>query len=321
MPGGELTPHVARRLASSGKRIVITGAGGWLGMATLDLLKSALGGDFPVRVRCFGSSARDIVLVDGTRVAQQPLAAIGALNAAPSLVLHLAFLTKDHAADMAEADYVRANRDLSATVHAALDRIGATAVFVASSGAAAVADDPARPEAMRLYGGLKQADESLFSDWATERGRTAVIGRIFNIAGPYINKHQNYALASFILDALAGRPVVVRAPHRVVRGYVAISELMSLVLAMMMSAGPPVRRFDSGGEPMELGEVAAHVAARIGDGTVERAAITSDQEDCYASDDRDYRRLLAEHRIRPVAFEQQILETARYLAAETVESP
>ena len=50
-----LTPHVAQALAANKARIVITGAGGWLGMATLELLAAALGDNVAHRVRCFGS--------------------------------------------------------------------------------------------------------------------------------------------------------------------------------------------------------------------------------------------------------------------------
>ncbi len=308
-----LSPNVRAALCASDRRIVITGAGGWLGLATLELLAEALGSELADRVRCFGASDRSLALLDGTRVDQRPLDRLAELDERPTLLLHLAFLTKDRAEDMAEADYRRANRGLSQRVLDNLNRIGATAVFVASSGAAQFADDPSRSAAMRLYGELKRADEEAFAGWAARSGRRATIARIFNIAGPHINKLQSYALSTFILDALAGRPITVRAPHRVVRGYVAIRELMSLVLALLLDEQPGVLRFDTGGTAMELEQVALAVAATTG-GAVARAAVTSAAEDVYVGEAATYDRLLAERGIATVSFAQQVAETEAFLA-------
>lgn len=309
-----LTPAVSRRLADSEARLVVTGAGGWLGMATLDLLGQALGPDLAGRVHCFGASARELTLRGGQTLAQRPLSELGDLPSAPTYLLHLAFLTKDRAEEMAEEDYVRANRGLSQSVLDSLDRIGVTGLFVASSGAAAKAEDPHASPAMRLYGSLKRADEDMFSAWAERTGKSAVIGRIFNLSGPYINKVGNYALACFILDALAGRPIEVKAPHPVVRGYVAISELMSLVFALLLEETRGTVRFETGGEPMELEQVARIVADEIGDGALERAAIVNKRPDRYLGDDRTWQEWLGSRGITPVPFPRQVRETADDLA-------
>src|SRR5574338_236013 len=129
-----LDPTAATLLTSSDARIVITGAGGWIGKAALELLYNTLGpAAFASRVVAFGSAARTVDFGAGA-IEQKPLAGIFALPRAPTLVLHLAFLTKDKVGGMDENEYRRANRALSRTVLDALDDIGATAVFVASSG-------------------------------------------------------------------------------------------------------------------------------------------------------------------------------------------
>lgn len=313
-----LSPWVAERLRHSKDRIVITGAGGWLGLATLELLANAMGDGWTSRIVCFGASQRTLVLRGGLRIAQSPLAEIAQLNDEPTIVLHLAFLTKDKVDDMAEMDYIEANRLLSKTVLNALDRMGTKAVFIASSGAARHADDPDVSAAMRLYGSLKKQDEDAFAAWADTRGKTAVITRIFNITGPYINKHAAYAIASFILDALNDRAITVKAPHRVVRGNVVIRELMSLVFARLCAQSGAVERFDSGGEAMELDALAKCVSQCVGPVAVERAAITSDRVDDYVGNSVIYARLLAENEIEAVTLEDAIRETAEHLAETTL---
>ena len=114
---------------------------------------------------------------------------------------------------MSEAEYVKANENIRATVLQALDCIGVEKMFVASSGAANFSKDEEASAAMRLYGSTKLDDEGIFERWAREHGATLVVGRLFALSGPYINK-PDYALASFILDALEGRTIQVARSTR-----------------------------------------------------------------------------------------------------------
>src|SRR5271167_804969 len=95
-----LTGVGAARLREGPWRVVVVGAGGWLGMATLELLHGLFGERFRDRVRCFGSSARDLALRGGVTVEQKPLSSLADLRSSPTLVLHLAFLTQEKARAM-----------------------------------------------------------------------------------------------------------------------------------------------------------------------------------------------------------------------------
>jgi len=314
----QFAPVARGAIGRDSRRIVIVGAGGWIGRAALALLHEALGPDQAQRrIFCFGSQARTIEIESGIAFPQRPLSELAALPCEPTLLFHLAFLTKDKVGDMDDAEYARVNRMLSQQVLDVLPLIGVDRLFVASSGAAAFADDPAAAHDLKLYGGLKRIDEDRFARWAAEAPdvRRALITRIYNISGPYINKHETYALASFILDALAARPIEVRAPMRVIRGFVAVRELLSLVFAALLAeSGEAVLRFDSGGEALELGDVAARVAEALGGGIVQRRPITGTTENRYAGDDARYRELIGQFGIDHVPLARQITETASYLS-------
>lgn len=316
-----LTAHIASALRQSEHRIVLTGASGWLGRATLDLLQNALGDGFSERVFCFGSRRAELRLSATQTVMQRALAELASLPHHPTLLLHFAFLTKDRAETMPEADYCAANRVIRQAVLDALDPIGVEAGFIASSGAARFTDDALAAPAMRLYGMLKRDDEDAFAAWAAARGRSVAIARIFNLSGPHINKLPSYALSSFILAALAGGPVVVHARHDVRRGYVAIRELMSLVFALLLEQRSGVTRFDTGGDDIELGELAAMIASRMGC-SVERPSRRSGHADAYLGDDKFYQHLLDRHAIDRVSLAEQIGETADFLKrASTFDAP
>jgi UDP-glucuronate decarboxylase len=313
-----LTGDGARRLLTGPWRVVVVGAGGWLGLATLELLHGLLGADLQTRVACFGSAARTLSLRVGARIDQQPLSALATLPAAPTLVLHLACLTQEKAKAMPEADYIAANRAISAAVLAALGPIGAEGVFLPSSGAVYMADDPAAQASMRLYGRLKLEDEANFAAWSTARGRPAVVARVFNLSGPYINKQSSYALACFIADALAGRPIEIRATRPVLRSYVAISELMSVVFGALTDgqAGPVI--FDTAGDDVvEMAEIAATVEKTLpGNLGVRRSPLIEPTPDRYTGDGQAYGQLRRRFAVEPVTFAEQVAQTARYMADE-----
>ena len=305
-------------LRADDRRVAVIGAGGWIGRVLLAGMFQALGAaEFDRRIMCFGSQERSIEFGLGGSVIQRPLDAIGKVASEPTLAFHLAFLTKDKVAHMSEEAYAAANQNLSATVRNNLDAIGADRLFVASSGAAAFAEDPDAAADLRLYGRLKLADEQAFGAWAkNERGRRAVIARIFSLSGPFINKHDTYALASFILAALRGSPIVVHAPMPVIRGYVAIREMLSLVIAQLLAPqGEALLSYDTGGDALELGEVAARVAATLG-GNVERGPIGDKPANKYVGDASGYYEHLRQFGIEHVPLTQQIVETATTLESK-----
>jgi nucleoside-diphosphate-sugar epimerase len=313
--GVRLAPPAVAALRADDRRIVIVGAGGWIGRALLAGLHDALDHAASEQIVCFGSAARYIDIGDGRVVPQRALAELTDLPHRPTLLFHLAFLTKDKAAGMDAADYRRDNRALSRRVFGALEPIGVDRLFLASSGAAAFADNVAAAPDLRLYGSLKREDEDLFSDWAnTGASRRALIMRIHSLAGPFINKHETYAFASLVLDALSGRPITVTAPMRVERSYVAVREILSLATAALLAPeAPALRQLDSGGEALELGELAQRIAAELG-GQVKRPPLTSDCINTYVGNCLQYNDLLSELKIDPVTLDAQIRETAGYLA-------
>ena len=310
-----LAPGVGRALVADVRRVNIVGTSGWIGRTTAALLHDALGPEaFAERVVCFGSRA-DVIDLDGIAIPQRPLAQLAEQDRRPTLLFNLAFLTMDKVGTMAEAEYIRANRALSETILDALDPIGVDRVFVASSGAAASANDARAAAPLRLYGGLKLEQEAAFGEWAmaAPRARRVLVTRIFSVSGPWINKQHVYALADFILAALNGRPIEVRAPMRVWRSFVAVRELVSLVLAVLLEQdAEPFVRFDTGGDPLELGDVAKAVAETIG-GALKRAAVTNPADNRYVGDNAAYMDLLRRYGIDHLPLQGQIAETAAYL--------
>jgi nucleoside-diphosphate-sugar epimerase len=305
----------ALRLGMGRERVIVTGAGGWLGLATLEMLYALLGEAIHDRVVCFGSHERTLRLRGGLEVAQHPLAAMAELPAKPSLLLHLAFLTQEKARTLSPEAYAAANWTISLQVMTALDRVGVRGVFLASSGAAYLADDPKAARTKRLYGALKKEDEDRFVGWAEDGRGRLVIARIFNLAGPYINKRASYALACFIADVLADRAIEISASNRVYRSYVAVEELMSVAFGALTAEPSGIVRFDTAGAALEMDGIAHAVADTLAPRlAVRRAAMTRDLPDRYVGDGAAYTALRDALGVRPVDLPEQIRQTAAFMA-------
>jgi UDP-glucuronate decarboxylase len=315
-PYPTLTGLGAKRLAEGSWRIAVAGAGGWMGQAALEELHGLLGDDLHWRVACFGSSRRRLKLRDGLTFDQALLSDLARLPPAPTLVLHLAFLTQEKAGLMPRQDYIAANRAISDQVFGALDPIGARGVFVASSGAVEMVGQAGADPNKALYGALKLEDEARFGEWALERGKRTVIARIFGLSGPYINKRDSYALACFIADVLADRPIDIKAAKPVFRSYVAVDELMSVVFALLTDGSAGLTLFDTAGKRgYEMEEIARGVAGALGHCRgVRRPAMASVQEDRYVGDGALYASLRRGQGVEPVGFSQQVRETAKFMA-------
>ena len=312
-----LPPALAKRLRDSDWRVLVTGASGWLGQAALELLVHAIGPTWDERVLAFGSSERTLTLRDGTEVRQQPLAMLLRLPRQPSLLLHFAYLTREKTASMPSKMYVATNRAISRMVAKDSAACGVERVFVTSSGAVhAALAAPDDPDPSLLYGKLKLEDESFFRDFAMAAPeRRVFLARLFNLSGPYINKLDSYALASFIQQARHGS-IEIRARHPVVRSYTSASNLLGTAFGeLLVDAGESFTCVETAGDhEVELGELAQAVRdVSAPHATIERPTLTAEPVDRYVGDGSHYRRLLATHGVVEHPLSRQITDTADYL--------
>lgn len=261
-------------------------------MATLEMLHGLFGSELNQHVVCFGSMVRTLRLRGGFTLDQQPLDALADLPSQPSLLLHYAYLTRDKVGLQRLQDYIEANRRISAYVAEHAHRIGAERVLITSSGAVynhdrSLADDLDR----NPYGVLKLEDEQRFIRWAESHNAVAVIPRVFNLSGPYINKIGTYALAALILDALAGERMRIKATRPVIRSYTSIAQLVSVSLGLLLEdVTKPFIQFDTAGEcEVEIGELAVRINEALGFNIpIERDEIDMSHPDRYVGDGKRY---------------------------------
>jgi len=297
---------VARRLLARDWQVVVTGAGGWLGMASLEMLDAAFGSDFHGAVRAYGSFERDIRLRSGRVVRVADLASLARLDPRPSLVLHFAYVTNDKVAALGPERFIAVNNALSQRVVAYAAGVPEGGIFFPSSGAR-YRGGP--------YGVLKGQDETRMEQLRREDFQVAIF-RIFNLAGPFINKVKSYALSSILSDIERGGPVVLNASHRVFRSYVHVRDVIDLAVALLVRQESPQTPIDTAGnETIEIGDLAKRATALTGHAamTISRPPLVEGEDDRYVGDGAALNLSLAKMGISAATLDQQILDTAAYL--------
>ncbi|UXA04234.1 NAD(P)-dependent oxidoreductase [Mycobacterium sp. SMC-2] len=275
----------ARALAAQelrNDRILVTGSSGWLGRTALDLL-APLG----LPTLALASRAR-IIRVGGSEIECRVWEDREVAGFAPTVVLDCAFVTRNRINDMPLNEYVAANRALTEHMVYAARLPGVRLALTVSSGAAVYPHDALdRPIEENPYGYLKREAEHRIAEAAARSGAVPVVARAWSISGAHVQQPQAYALGSMIRDADAGA-IRIMARRPVFRRYVLAEELLALGIA---EGGVGPATIDSGGELVEMAELAARVAAVVRPGAViSRDEVDPRDPDQYHSDGQDWER-------------------------------
>lgn len=299
--------------ASPSTRFVVTGPSGWIGQALLARLEIALGGPLGDTVTAFASGARTMALPSGETLAVHDLATITPDDVAGAHVVHLAYLTKEKAGELGERAFTDTNLAIDDALLTALAGARPASLFVASSGAAALA---ARGQDLHPYGLCKLRQEARFLDWARGAGVPAIAGRIFNVAGPYINKLEAYALSNFAVQALEKSAIRIGAQIPVFRSFLHVSDLCDMVIGAALSGITRDRPIDlCGSDVLEMSDLALLVAAQSGrDPQILRDAVDLARSSEYLGHFPDTRVLAMESGVALSSTAVQVADTFDWIA-------
>jgi nucleoside-diphosphate-sugar epimerase len=296
----------ARTLAARvlGKdRILVTGGSGWLGRSALDLLA-------PLGLPTLALASRSRIIRIGDREIEcRVWDDREVADFKPTVVLDCAFLTRDRVADLPLGEYIAANRAQTDRLVYATQLPGVRLAVTVSSGAAVHPHDALDgPIEDNPYGYLKREAEYCLAEAAAESGAVPVVLRAWSISGAHMQKPRGYALGSMIQDADAGAiRIVARRP--VFRRYVLAEELLALGIAEG-SVGPAT--IDSGGELVEMTELASRVAAVVRpDAVISRGEVDPRNPDQYHSDGQDWQQRSQKWDLASLPLARQIEITAR----------
>ena len=296
-----------------GAPIVITGPTGWIGQAFLAEIARRDGPDWARNVSLFGSSARDVTAPDGSVLPMKPLDALSGADTEGAHVVHLAYLTKEKVDSLGEQTFFATNAAIDSYLARAIAEGKPASLFVASSGAAKLAQDG---QDRHLYGMTKLLQEDRFLAVGGQNGFPVLAGRIWNVAGPHINKLESYALSDFIVQARRDRAIRIAAETPVFRAYLHVYDLAALVLTALAAGIGYDRAIDlSGTEVVEMDDVARAVAAAVDldPALIQRGSVLFDRPSVYLGDPVAARSLALRCGLNLRDFATQVADTAAYI--------
>ena len=302
------------------ERVVVTGSGGWIGSATIELAQQM-------------ESAPEIVALAQhprvLRVGEQDLDALSmdALQSLPAkpatCLIHCGFPTQDRVESMGASSYTNAVMDLRQTMVTAIRKLCPDVCVYLSSGAA-TSVQRGEPVAHRtqVYGQAKLDDEAAYAEAMARTGGRLCIVRAFALSGPYMTKPEAYALGSMIMQAEATGRIEVRATHPVRRSYMAIDDMLRIAIHAVgeLESGDSVT-FETAGEIVEMGELASRVLGVLGadPSAVRRPEFKPDAPpNDYLGDTREMERLANVAGVVLADLDRQIAVTADWLRVEGI---
>jgi nucleoside-diphosphate-sugar epimerase len=251
---------------SPNPRFVLTGPTGWIGEAMLSHIEGQYGSAVAGAAHLFGSNARHLNTPSGGKLAVRRLSDITPSDVEGAHVIHLAYLTKGKALAIGERAFTETNIGIDDALLSALHQAKPASLFVASSGAAALA---ASGDDLHPYGLAKLRQEARFLEWGAASSVPVLAGRIFNIAGPHINKLEAYAISNFAQQALRTGYVEISAHVPVFRSFLHVGDLCALAIQAGLSGMGRERPLDlCGTEILEMGEIAQLVVELCGNGAI-----------------------------------------------------
>jgi nucleoside-diphosphate-sugar epimerase len=297
--------------------LVVTGATGWFGRTALHELQRLLGPEaFLRRVRPFASRSRTIAstgFVDGVErpIAVAPLAELPELAAGEPIeaLLHTAFLTREYVERVGVDAYISVNRSITDLVCRSLEASPSARAVLISSGAAAVLDGVACLEEhlhADPYGVLKSEEERRLSEIA----QTLVL-RAFAVSGRFMRDPEQFALGDFLLRALGGLPIVIKAPMPVFRGYGHAGDMVNLAFRWLWSEHvAPDYPIAAVSQEVELLALASLISSLYDLTSASSYIDTSLSPNRYTADPTPYINMLQALSIVPHSLKEQILDTA-----------
>ena len=139
------------------------------------------------------------------------------------------------------------------------------------------------PEGKRDYACAKRDAEAAIIQLG-DFGLSVSIARCFAFVGSWLPLDQHFAIGNFIADGLAGRPINVKATHKVYRSYLYADDLVEWLMACANQASSQCEVFNVGSdEAVLMGSLAQIVAHEFGQ-TVNALPISEEKTDRYVPD-------------------------------------
>lgn len=236
----------------SQRRLLITGASGWLGKSLISSLLTKRNKFDDILL--VGSSNK-FIFIDNKKLSQLSWEMNEVSRFSPTHVFHLAALTRDKLQTMPIDAYVKEYALLNNLFSETIGLPSVEKVVLVSSGAADLLKFPSN--LADPYSLEKNREERIAKSFISAKKKVNIL-RIYSVTGRFINKIQKLAFSNFIFQAKYKKKVNVLAENLVYRQYIDAEELMEASLNLFDLDSSSI--YNSGGIKIEMRDLARLIA-------------------------------------------------------------
>jgi len=302
-------------LAVLNRKILVTGATGWVGRSFLHELQSIIPSDkfnstvFAFASRATSLSSTNYVQEKKINIPVYPLSSIiDHSNEQHTLLFHSAFLTKDRISSYGLDAFIQTNHRITEIVSSCVQASASSRIACISSGAASNAEKQQNTSIATVcdpYGYLKLSEEIRLSNVADTQ-----VFRIYALTGQFIRNPQIFAIGDFLFKALTNKPVQINSSFPVIRSYVSAADVAKCALSWLMSLDKPQAPIGASSHITTLTSLAALVSKLYCLPPPLSNPLT-DPPNSYCCSPIAFYQILSRYNIRPLSLAEQILDTAR----------
>lgn len=265
----------------SDDRVLVTGASGWFGRTAIAMIRKS-----GLDLLATGSKDQQIEISGVAQlVHSQRLDSISTFE--PTVVIDSAFVTRERLAALGHNAYVEINQGIidQSLAIAALPSVrkyigfssGAT-MHLAGQASFSLEENP--------YAAQKRVYEGKITEIAGSLQCDVSVARVWAVTGSYCTKPDTFAFTNLIAQAKLGL-IKIMANHLVYRRYCAVEDV--LALAMLPKQPGDISIFDTGGDLIELGELAKMVVELVNpNAEIQRQVDPRLPSDNYYSDGKEW---------------------------------
>ena len=295
------------------KKIVLTGATGWLGQNIMYTLQKNIPSEvFNKNVIAFAKTEKYIFSSayeynKRIKIPIYPLKEISKILKFKKIdLIHTAFLTPDKIGEVSSNEFINQNKEINSITKELIGEHPECKVVYFSSGITKVNTYKSNKSKI-LYSLLKKEEENYFRNSKNPKLNL----RVYALSGKFITKPEKYALSNFILEAKISKIIKLKKSRNVIRGYCSAEDLAKLSYSWIKSKD---KGYDYPIEAISYISNLENIAKTVSKLFKAKILYTNSNKkeikDYYYDDPKKYINLLKKFNVKKKKFNDQILETS-----------
>jgi hypothetical protein len=228
--------------------------------------------------------------IDGQSLAvqAQSLDVVSAFK--PTVVIDTAFVTRERLPILGHKAYVETNQKLI-DQSLAISALPSVRKYIGFSSGATMhlAGHTSFSLEENPYAAQKRIYESKISELAAKLQSDISVARVWSVTGSYCTKPESFAFTDLIAQAKLGL-IEIKAKHLAYRRYCPIEDVLALAMLASSPGSNPI--FDTGGDLIEIGDLAKLVVELVNpNAEIRRRLDKTLPQDSYHSDNKGWGQL------------------------------